>query len=180
MSEQSGAQWCTRFPTSAFIDDLVDPFRTAVHRFVDALRAGGATVTISATYRPPERAYLMHWCCMIADTGQDPATVPPMAGVDIDWTHGGDIEDARDAAMDMKMAYRIRFPAALHSRHTQRLAIDMAIAVPAGSVILDATGARHNIDTPATGPDPRIVAIGVTYSVIKLRTDPPHWSSDGH
>jgi D-alanyl-D-alanine dipeptidase len=158
MSELSGAQWCGCFPTSTSLDDLTDKFEMRVCRFIAALREGGATVTISATYRPPERAYLMHFCCMIADSGQDPAAIPSMTGVDIDWTHDGDIEAARLAARQMKAVYNIRYPAALVSRHTQRRAIDMTI-----------TNAPNDV-----------VALGASFGVIKLKTDPPHWSDDGH
>ena len=31
----------------------------------------------------------MHWCCMVGNSGQDPHSVPPMNGVNIDWAHGG-------------------------------------------------------------------------------------------
>jgi hypothetical protein len=100
----------------------------------------------------------MHWCCLIADSGQDPAAVPAMAGVEIDWTHDGDVVAARTAARAMKAAYGIAYPAALVSRHTQRRAIDMTI---------------HN------APDD-VVALGASFGVHKLLTDPPHWSDDGH
>src|ERR1700749_4927722 len=128
MSEPSGPVWCSRFPTSVSPNDLLPAFRDRVLAFISALERGGATVSIAATYRPPERAYLMHWCCMIADSGQDTAGVSAMSGVDIDWSHGGDVADARGAAAAMKSAYDIKFPAALVSRHTQRRAIDMSIS----------------------------------------------------
>ena len=98
MRTPSGAQWCARFPTSTELVALQPDFMRRCSAFIGALRAGGATVHISATYRPPERAYLMHWACMIGGAGQDPAAVPPMAGVDIDWTHGGDPKAAGSAA----------------------------------------------------------------------------------
>jgi len=60
-----------------------------VHAFISQLQKAGASVSIADTYRPPERAWLMHWCCMIGGSGQDPAAVPAMAGVEIDWTCGG-------------------------------------------------------------------------------------------
>lgn len=187
--EVSGAQWCTRFPGSASLDDLIDPFKTNASRFIQALRAAQASVDISATYRPPERAYLMHFACLIAGYrdkigGQfhqaSPETVPPMAGVDIDWTHCGDFGLARTAAVAMRLGYGIAFPAALVSRHTQRLAVDMSISIPAGASVLGADGRPNLFATAANGSDPRTIAVGKTYNVIKLPSDPPHWSSDGH
>lgn len=175
MSEPSGRQWCEKFPTSSFLGDLVNPFRENAGRFIQSLRNAGATVTISATYRPPERAYLMHWSCMIAKSGQDPASVPSMAGVDIDWAHGGDVPAARRAAEDMVSGYDIAFPAALVSRHTQRRAVDMTVRFQGPINVLDATGAHHQCNYQAD-----LVPIGATFGVIKLATDPPHWSDDGH
>jgi hypothetical protein len=59
--ELSGGQWVARFPGSAEVEECRDPFKSSLTRFVSALRAAGANVTISATFRPVERAYLMHW-----------------------------------------------------------------------------------------------------------------------
>ena len=173
--QPSGAQWCAQFPTSSSLVDLIEPFRTGVSDFINALRAAGAGVTVSATFRPPERAYLMHWACMIGSGGQDPAGVPPMAGVAIDWKHGGNRAEAKAAAQAMMTGYRIAFPAALVSRHTQRRAIDMTITL------------RNAIQIKERGGMVRIARfledlhpIGATYGVHKLVNDPPHWSDDGH
>jgi hypothetical protein len=95
---------------------------------------------------------------MIADSGQTPDMVPPMEGVNIDWTHGGQLHQATAAAMAMKKAYNIAYPAALVSRHTQRRAIDMTI----------------------TNPPPNVVLLGASFGVKKLLSDAPHWSDDGH
>lgn len=84
--EKSGLQWVGRFLPSTSTADLIQPFRTDVDDFIAALRAGGARVIISTTYRPPERVYLMHWSYKIAH-GTDPSSVPAMDGVDIDWEH---------------------------------------------------------------------------------------------
>lgn len=181
MSEVSGPQWCARFPGSTSPDDLVDPFRGRVWAFLSAMHKGGAGVTIGATYRPPERAYLMHWCCLIADSGQSPAAVPHMEGVDIDWAHGGDADAAKAAAHAMKTTYGIQFPAALVSRHTQRRAIDMDIAWSGTLDIRDYNGVLHHISsTPRDGSNADLVHVGASFSVIKLLSDPPHWSDDGH
>lgn len=179
--EVSGPKWCARFPTSRSADDLLPEFKSRVLAFISAMERGGSRVAIDASYRPPERAYLMHWCCMIADSGQDPAAVPPMAGVDIDWSHDGDVAAARSAARAMKATYDIQYPAALVSRHTQRRAVDMTIGWNDTLSIRDYDGhLRHITSEPRNGSNPVLIQVGASFGVIKLVTDPPHWSDDGH
>lgn len=175
MAEASGAQWCDRFPTSNQVGELAQPFRDNVAAFIAALKLAKAKVTISATYRPVERAYLMHWCCMIADSGQDPLHVPAMHGVDIDWGHNGDVAGARHAAREMKAGYNIAFPAALTSRHTQRRAVDMTVTWSGVIKVVDKNLQLRDCDAQAD-----LYPIGKTYGVLKLLSDPPHWSDDGH
>ena len=181
MAEVSGPQWCARFPPSKSLDDLVPDFSDAVRAFLSQLSKAGASVSIADTYRPPQRAYLMHWCCMIGGSGQDPHAVPPMQGVNIDWSHGGSIAGARTAAKQMMTGYQIQFPAALESRHTQRRAIDMTIGWNGTLNIRDFNGQNHaTAGGPQNGSNPQLIAVGATFGVIKLVTDPPHWSDDGH
>lgn len=178
----SGPAWCTLFPTSQSLSDLVDPFRADASEFINALRTAGASVTISATYRPPERAFLMHYCCLVAGYRDAqkifhqiaPSDVPPFAGIDIDWTCGGDGGAARAAAVAMRQGYDIAFPAALVSRHTQRLAVDMTITFQGVIQVQSATGSQ----IPAACQSD-LWPIGASYGVHKLPSDPPHWSSDG-
>jgi len=59
--EISGPQWVGRYPTSKSIGDLAPTFAKSVKSFIAPIQAGGGHVTVSATYRPPERAYLMHY-----------------------------------------------------------------------------------------------------------------------
>ncbi len=175
MIEPSGVQWCGRFPTSNALTDLVQPFQDNVVAFIAALRAAGASVEISATYRPAERAYLMHWCWQIATGAVAPADVPPIAGVDIDWTHDGNMEAARTAAILMKHEYGMAHVAELISRHTQRRAIDMTIRFQGAIQVRT----RHGtLAAAACLTD--LIAVGRSYGVIKLESDPPHWSDDGH
>lgn len=155
----AGIAWCKQFPESTSISDLIDPFRGRVLEFVSALEAQGARVTVAATYRPVERAYLMHYCGLVAHE-MPPEEVPPMAGVDIEWDLGSPIA-TRVAAADMVRGYGIVYAAALVSRHTQRRAIDMAI-----------TGFH------LTGQ--ALWDMGKSFGVIKLVSDAPHWSDDGH
>jgi hypothetical protein len=49
--------------------------------------AAGIKVVVEATYRPPKRSYLMHWSWRIVNSGVDPASVPAMADVGIQWKH---------------------------------------------------------------------------------------------
>ena len=185
MAENSGPQWVARFPGSRSVSDLVDPFKSDLQRFLDMLDEAGALVEIAATYRPPERAYLMHWACQVAGWKDKQgvfhevpaASVPAMPGVDIDWTCGGKEAVALKNANLMKNAYGIVYPAALVSRHTQRLAVDMKITWWTSKTFLDADGAQVTL-----GPNDLegLVPIGASYGVIKLVSDPPHWSSDGH
>jgi len=188
MSRLSGPEWCAEFPTSVSVDDLAEPLRESVKRFIDALQAAGAKVDIAATYRPPERAYLMHYAAMIAKAGQDPVAIPAIAGVDIDWVHRDaqgnmDVAATRFAAQQMVTGYGIEYPPALISRHTQRLAIDMDIAWD--SDVLRVKDGRGNPVTISVVPKDgahnwAVHQLGKTYGVIKLLSDPPHWSSDGH
>ena len=185
MAEPSGVAWCARFPGSASPDDLTRDFRDRVLAFISQIKDGGGSVSIAATYRPPQRAYLMHWCCMVAGSGQDPAKVPKMAGVDIAWMHtkngAPDIGASRAAAAAMQTKYAIKFPAALVSRHTQRRAIDMAIRWSGTLSVRDFNGRLHKIsDAPHSGSNAELIAVGKTFGVIKLVKDPPHWSDDGH
>jgi D-alanyl-D-alanine dipeptidase len=181
MAELSGPAWCARFPTSTSLDDLLPVFGDRVRAFLDRLAQAGARTIINATYRPPQRAYLMHWCSMVGANGQDPAAVPPMDGVEIDWTHGGDTPKARAGARRMMARYHIAFPAALVSRHTQRRAVDMTIRWKDALRIIGSDGKGHLIeDGPRSGSNRQLIDVGAGFGVIKLKKDPPHWSDDGH
>jgi hypothetical protein len=182
----SGAQWVNQFPQSTSIDDLVEPFRTNVNNFVSALRAAGAVVHISTTFRPPERAYLMHYSFRIANNTLNPANVPRHPGINIIWLHrddkgNPDLNASRQAANAMVAGYNIAFAPALHTRHTQGLAIDMTISWRGNLNIMNGSGTVvHITSQPRNGGNTDLHTVGRTYSVIKLARDPPHWSNDGH
>jgi hypothetical protein len=183
----SGPEWVNQYPTSSRIEDLNGSFRSNVQRFVAALRAAGATVTIAATLRPPERAYLMHYAYAIARQGMDPNTVPPMYGVDIEWVHHDaqgrpNILASQAAANEMVQGFGIVFQPALTSRHTEGRAIDMDITWSRNLTIRDGSGAQVTITSqPRTGAgNADLQRVGASFGVYKLATDPPHWSSDGH
>jgi predicted chitinase len=177
--ELSGPQWVSRFPTSRDVDDLEPDFAQCVSSFVSAMRSAGAAVDISATYRPKERAYLMHWCWLIAKGQVDPAKVQPMPGVAIRWDHGS-LSRSRAAAKQMVAGYQMAFVAALNSRHTERRAVDMTIQWKGQLSIKKRDGSTATISSqPRNGGNAELVKIGAGYGVIKLVTDPPHWSDDG-
>src|SRR6266403_560989 len=148
----SGTQWVNQFQTSTSVDTLVQPFRGNVNRFIAALKAGGAQVSISATLRPPERAYLMHYSYRIANQGLDPQTVPAKAGVDIDWVHRNqngtvNLAASRLAAQQMVQAYGIAYAPVLVSRHEEGKAIDMTISWTVNLAIANASGTTVTITT---------------------------------
>ncbi len=176
MSEPSGPQWCARFPGSASPNDLVPDFRDRVQAFLSVLKNAHADVRISATFRPPERAWLMHWCWRIANEGFDPATVPAMAGIAIAWNHAA----AKSAAAAMTQTYALKVRPSLTSRHTERRAIDMTIGWQGMLNIRDFDGKLHAIAAPPRdGTNPELAAVGGSFGVLKLASDPPHWSDDG-
>src|SRR5579863_2478623 len=116
----SGASWVQKFPNSTSVDDLADPFKGNVRKFLAALQKADAMVSINATLRPKERAYLMHWSFKIAQ-GTDPETVPAMTGVDIEWVHrdakgNKNLAASKTAAAMMVSGYDIAFEPALTSR----------------------------------------------------------------
>lgn len=178
--ERSGRRWVERFPTSRAIGDLTPSFAASVNRFVQALQAAGASARVSATYRPTERAYLMHYAWRIARERLAPSAVPVMEGVDIDWAHVdangvSDAAAALQAARDMVAGYNIVYRPSLTSRHTERRAIDMTISGAIGRSIRNASGRESTINSSAD-----LHEIGRSYGVVKLLSDPPHWSDDGH
>lgn len=169
----SGRQWVSRFPTGTSTRDLAPGFRRNVETFIAAITAANGRVRISATYRPRERAYLMHYAAAIANGTIDAARVPAFAGVDIEWDHGS-AQKTRAAAREMASAYGIVFPPALVSRHTERSAIDMTISNVKSKKIRNASGIEVLITR-----DSDLHAVGASYGVRKLLSDPPHWSDDG-
>ncbi len=183
--ELSGKAWVSKFPTSRDVEDLDPPFRDNVKRFLQAMTDAGCSITISATYRPRERAYLMHYAFRIAREGLSPVSVPKLSGVDIQWDHRKangqlDLVASRNAAESMVLAYGIAFKPALNSNHTRKLAIDMTITWSGTLKIKNASGKIVTItSSPRTGQNGDLVRVGATYKVIKLQSDPPHWSENG-
>ena len=186
-AEPSGPQWVERFPGSRDPGDCVEPFRSSLQAFLAALGQAGASVQISATFRPLERAYLMHWSWDIADNAVLPQDVPAMAGVPIAWLHTDpagqpDVPKSRTAAKQMVSGFRLAARPALQSRHTEGRAVDMTIGWTGNLTIKNKDGSAVTItSTPKTGTNADLGRVGATYGVIKaVFDDDPHWSADGH
>jgi hypothetical protein len=181
MAEFSGPQWCERFPGSTSVEDLEPEWRGKVWAFISALQKGGAAVHVEATLRPRPRAYLMHYCWMITHLSQAPSAIPPLGGVAIDWTHGGDHKAARTAAAAMVKTFGLQVLPSLESRHIAGRAIDMAISWSGRLSIRDFDGILHYIMQGANdGTNPELAKVGASFGVHKLADDLPHWSDDGH
>jgi hypothetical protein len=197
--ELSGAVWVDRFPQSTSTADLVEPFRSNVESFIAALTAAGAPPSVNTTFRPRERAYLMHYAPKVANGTIAPSAVPVEPGVDICWQHRQadgtpDSAASRAAAQQMADGYDVAFPAAFPTRHSDGLAIDMTIMWTGDITVNDADGNPVLINTePRTGGsrtfpkgsagytgNTQLHAVGATYNVIKLVSDPPHWSDNHH
>lgn len=162
-----------------------DEFGPAVGKFIDAIKAAGGKVSIAATYRPPERAYLMHWCWLLSKGKVKAADIPPRTGIHIKWDHGEEAKSRRAAAA-MVSEYgmsSLKVAPALASRHTERRAIDMSISWSGRLMIKDVDGKDVMIDTqPSTGMNVKLQKVGESYGVIKFwkgAVDKPHWSTDG-
>ena len=186
MTIRSGAAWVPKFPGSHSVDDLETAFQAKVQKFVHTLSSAGATVTVNATYRPPERAFLMHWAWEIVKQHVDAHHIPAMAGVDIDWWHG-DQAASEAAAQEMVDGYGLRnlgVAPALNSRHTERKAIDMNLSWTGTLLIANADGTTVTISSaPRDGTNGALIVVGATYGVIHflhVSADRAHWSTDGH
>lgn len=177
----SGPHWVKSFPTSKSIADLTSPFRQRVQRFEKALTDAGCKVTVTATHRPRERAYLMHYASRIAHRNIYPNYVPSLNTVDIDWEHYTRAGSLR-GAQDMVKAYGIgNNPVSLRSRHIQRLALDWIITWQGTIRIKDGNGRMITVGSPTDASlNQTMWKVGASYGVYKLAGDPPHWSVDGH
>jgi D-alanyl-D-alanine dipeptidase len=106
--------------------------------------------------------------------------VPPKEGVNIDWAHVGDEgrpnrQAAAKAARDMVAAYGIVYRPSLHTRHSEGRAVDMTITGVIGKKIQNAS-----VDMVLVTELTDLYRLGRSYGVVKLVSDPPHWSDDGH
>jgi hypothetical protein len=183
-TEVSGSAWWranqARFPNSSSVSDLATPFRANVEAFIEALQAAGASVDVASTLRNRQRAYLMHFSWKIAKGLIAPADVPPEAGVEIVWNHG-DLARSQAGAEAMVDLFGIRFQPSLTSLHLSGLAIDMDIGWSGTLNIRKKNGQSVAINAPRDGAtNATLHTVGASYGVLKLLSDPPHWSSTGH
>src|SRR5882762_886552 len=75
----SAKVWVSLFPGLKTLEALTSPFKELATAFINAMQDAAVNVKISATLRPPQRAFLMHFSFLIAKGQQDPRTVPPKA-----------------------------------------------------------------------------------------------------
>ena len=180
----SGAAWWhanqANYPNSSRLADLASPFREKAMRFIAALQAAGAQVSVTSTLRNPIRAYLMHYSGKVASGAVAPSAVPAKAGCPIVWDHGN-LASSKAGAREMYQLFGIKFPASLTSLHIQGEAVDMTIGWSGMLSIADANGVKHALGAPRSGEtNSGLHAVGATYGVHKLLSDAPHWSSTGH
>ena len=181
--ELSGGTWWhaheSEFANSRSLLDLTPPFREDVTRFVEAMRDAGATVGINATRRNKIRAYLMHFSFRLGRGDLSARDIPAEPGCAIRWVHDSDAK-SRAAAEQMSDLFDIAFKPSLTSLHISGRAVDMTISWSGTLAIKDAAGATHSIAGPRNGGNLQLHAVGRSYKVHKLISDPPHWSDNGH
>jgi hypothetical protein len=177
----SGPEWCKKFPTSADVRDLSSAFGPKWAAFEACLKAGGASVSVTATRRPQARAYLMHWSWMVAKGRCKPEDVPPHEGVDIKWDHADAVEAAKDMVETYGISPTLPYPPSLDSNHIRGDAIDCEIHWKGTHLFLkDAHGNQVSVDGEPGCMNHKLWEVGAGFGVIKLKTDKPHWSLNGH
>jgi hypothetical protein len=175
--------WVAKFPTSVKTSDLKNPFRANFESFQKAMKESGISVKISASLRPKQRAYLMHYSWMIVKGKIDPEDVPPMSGVDIIWNHS----NAEHGAREMVDGYGIDalgVAPALNSRHIEGCAVDTILSWNGDIQIRQKDGLMKAIlGSPRNATHPDLIAVAATFGVIHFRpiaSDKVHWSDNGH
>jgi len=191
MKRLSGEGWVARFTGRNDTQSLNPKFRGSVEKFLKSLKDAGVRITVSATFRPPERAYLMHWSWKLSRGLVKPTDIPAKSGVDIDWVHraaDGKIDNVKsiNAAKDMVRAFgmtNLHVAPALNSRHTQGNAIDMTLSWSGNLTIKNSDGESVVIENlPRDGMNNKLHEVGKSFRVIKYHggtKDKPHWSTDG-
>ena len=179
----SGADWWqanqAKFPNSELVSALEPPFAAKVARFIAALKAGGASVNVSATRRNKIRAYLMNGSWVVSKRETPAAQMEAEPGCSIVWNHG-DEATSRAAAQEMLDLFDIVFRPSLRSRHILGLAVDMTIAWAGTIQVRNGAGEDVPLPPPANATNPTLLTLGASYGVLKLASDPPHWSDNGH
>jgi len=160
---------------------LADPFKANVTKFIAALEAAGASVSVGATARSMVRAQLMRYSWDVSKGIVEPSAVAAIPGVDIVWDHGNLLRSKATAA-EMVALFKIVKQPSLTSNHLTGNAIDMTIGWTGDLTIVAADGKTKTvIGAPRNGTNAKLHMIGTTYKVLhKLLDDPPHWSTTGH
>jgi hypothetical protein len=116
----SGAPWWRsnqgRFPNSDKVTELSGSFQSNVKAFMAALKAAGASVSVSSTLRNPERAWLMHYSWQVSRGKVQASAVPANSKVAIVWEHGDDKASVAGAKA-MSDLFSLAFKPSLTSRH---------------------------------------------------------------
>jgi hypothetical protein len=133
----------------------------------------------------------MHWSWLIVKRNLDPALVPAMDGVAINWMHE-DVEGNYSRQLSLAAAramvegfgiQRLGVAPALQSRHTLGRGIDMNIRWSGELTVPDADGnIVHIMTSPRSGLNVQLRRVGESYGVIKYNRagrDDPHWSDNG-
>ena len=179
----SGTTWWranqAKYSNSSAVSDLETVFGGKVKKFISAMTAASASVNVSATKRSKIRAYLMHYSWKISKGLVSASAVPAEPGCPIKWDHGTDAA-SRKAATEMVGLFGIVYQPSLTSRHISSLAIDMTINWSGTLTIKDGAGKDVALTSPSSGANTGLHKVGATYGVIKLLSDPPHWSDNGH
>ncbi|MYN20306.1 LysM peptidoglycan-binding domain-containing protein [Rugamonas sp. FT107W] len=181
----SGRAWCQKYLGSNSLDSLNSSFQPKARAFIGELTSKGIGVAIRAAYRPIERSYLMYYAFKICK-GMDVTTIPPYAGIDIDWAHRDadgtpNIAAAKAAAEEMCRGYSINprserqqvgMPGS--SRHNYAAAVDMNITNYIGKTVKDATGNEVHLRSFSD-----LTAVGRSYGVKYYPRENMHWSDRG-
>lgn len=223
----SGLKWCAKFSGSTSLDDLSDEknFRDNINAFIEALKVAEAIefpsqkklnkaikkkeekagYTITATLRPKERSYLMHYSWKIFNGMIDYSKeIESFPGVNIIWWHEEGEKKSKDAAKEMVIGYKIRelgIPPALDSNHNKGKAIDLVIRWRGNLNIKKRDGTDVIIKTtPRNHTNRELIQVAKSYDVEHFKCSPrkmkrlkiedpwdkicvngdrPHWSYNG-
>ncbi len=197
----AGTGWFSRYNQDYFgsnqVSDLSDTFRPEVQSFLGALQEGGVpNPTISSTKRSYERQFIMYYAKQIADGKMDADEVQEITptNIDIQWDYGNDNYSVAAAkALLGGQGFGIGTNPVgkpdQGSLHITGDAIDMNITGYKNKLVFvgpDATpwseahGYVEGLSLVKITDANTLYEIGATYGVIKLLSDPPHWSVNGH
>lgn len=186
----SGKEWVAwaneHAQNSSNLDDLESTFKQKAKAFIQALENAGAQVNVLVTRRSDKRAYLFHWSWLIALGKAQPNEPAKRNDVPIIWDHGN-TANSKNGAQEMVDGFELAVPPkstnapALNSKHISGKAIDLKITWKGKITVKKKDGTQMDIgmQTTANG-NVKLQEVGASYGVIKLKTDEPHWSDNGH